>query len=97
MGLIRTTRGSKVTWRGEPMKVVSTPDFGSITLKSANGEYFHVAVADLEAEAAVQAPAVEEQDIRRQAKVPAYLNALKPLLDDSRNTKADVGVSSGWV
>lgn len=91
MTMINTQKGAKVRFGGVEMKVVSARGFDSLTLQSSTGEYFDAPLADLEKEASGNSTANVFIDIIRQAKVPAYVIALGPLLEPDRLTRSDVG------
>ena len=90
MTLINTKRGAKVRFGGEEMKVVSARGFDSLTLQSSAGEFFDASLADLEKEARGTPKPNVIIDTIRQAKVPAYVKALGPLLERDHLTRADV-------
>lgn len=76
-------KGAKVRFDGADMRVVALPDFDHLTLQDAKGEFFHVSVADLEAQgdgAPQRATAIDE---KRAEKMEAYTAALGSLLDRS--------------
>lgn len=90
MTMINMQKGAKVRYGGVEMKVVAARGFESVTLRSPSGEYFDAALADLEKEA-VGAPRTNVVvDTIRQAKVPAYVRAIGPLLVRDRLTKGEV-------
>lgn len=87
---IGTKKGDKVLYGGVEMRVVSARDMNTLVLVSAEGEYFNAPIVDLEAEASGTVRKGMVVDINRAAKVATYLAALRPLLGNYRNTKADV-------
>lgn len=87
---IGTKKGDKVRYGGTEMRVVSARDLNTLVVVSAESEYFDASIKDLEAEALAKERTSTAIDHKRAAKVPAYLTALGPLLDNDRNTKAAV-------
>lgn len=87
---IGTKKGDKVQYGGAEMRVVAARDLNTLVLVSSEGEYFDASIKDLEAEASAKVQPRSAIDPKRAAKVPAYLAALKPLLENDRNTKAAV-------
>ncbi|MEO7692218.1 MAG: Mu transposase C-terminal domain-containing protein [Sphingomonas sp.] len=88
--MINTQKGAKVRFGGEEMKVICARGFDSLTLQSSTGEYFDAPLSDLENEASGTPKANVIVDTIRQAKVPAYVKALGPLLERDRLTRAEV-------
>lgn len=88
--MINTHKGAKVRYGGVEMKVVAARGFDSLTLQSKTGEYFDAPLADLEQEASGTPKPNVVVDTIRQAKVPAYVRALGPLLKRDRLTRREV-------
>lgn len=90
MTMINLKKGARVRFGGVDMKVVGAKGFDSLTLQSSTGEYFDAPFGDIEKEAiGTKAPNVVLDPIR-QAKVPAYVKALGPLLERDRLTRSEV-------
>lgn len=87
---IGTKKGDKVRYGGAQMRVIGARDLDTLVVVSAEGEYFDASIKDLEAEAVGQVRSGTSVDPKRAAKVPAYVEALGPLLGNDRNTKAAV-------
>ncbi len=90
MTMINIQKGAKVRFGGVDMKVVGANGFDSLTLQSSTGEYFDAPVSDLEREAIGATTPNVVVDPIRQAKVPAYVKALGPLLERDRLTRSEV-------
>lgn len=91
MTLIGTKKGDKVQYGGAPMRVVSARDLNTLVVVSAEGEYFDAPIKELAAEAAGAVKRGVVVDLKREAKVASYVDALGPLLAKDRNTKSEVG------
>ena len=87
---IGTKKGDKVLYGGAEMRVVGARDLDTLVVVSAEGEYFDASIKELEAEASGKERSGTSVDVKRAAKVPAYVAALGPLLGNDRNTKAAV-------
>lgn len=95
--LIGTKKGDKVQYGGVPMRVVSARDVNTLVVVSAEGEYFDAPLKDLEAEASGAPKPGLVVDLKRAAKVGAYVAALGPLLGKERNTKAAVAAAASTL
>lgn len=88
--MINVQKGARVRFGGVEMKVLGAKGFDSLILQSPTGEYFDAPLADIEKEAIGTKAANVVPDPIRQAKVPAYVKALGPLLKRDRLTRSAV-------
>jgi putative transposase len=92
MTTIQTRKGAKIQYGGETMRVVGQKGFDTLTLQSADGQYFHAPLKDLVQEAEGQASKTLRVDPIRLSKVEAYKHAFANagLLGTERRTSAKI-------
>ncbi len=90
MGKIARRKGQLINYGGIPMKVAAVPDFDTLTLRTPEGDYLRVSLADIEAEQKGKVKPGIAVDLGRQEKVSAYVDAFRALLGADRKTAAIV-------
>ena len=90
MPVIHTRPGAKIAYNGEEVKVVTAKGFDALIVQTKGGAYLEAPISALLDEHKKHPKPVGAADPIRAAKAPAYIEALKPVLEPQGRTRAAV-------